>query len=224
MQSATLGYRQVAAQAPVGERLAFLKKVYGLLSLSVLLAAGAAWITSNNIPFASFVAQNMLMFFILEIGAIFFTFWARKRETMGLIALFSFTILTGITTTPLLLAYTGGTVTMAAFLTGLTFAGLSFYALTTKRDLTFMGGMLRTGLILLIVGSLLNAFLFKSAWGSFGISCVGVFLFSGFILYDTKNIMHRYPTDEVISATLTLYLDILNLFIFILHIIGFSKD
>ena len=224
MQSATLGHRQVAAQAPIGERLAFLKKVYGLLSLSVLLAAGAAWITSNNEPFKFFVMQNMLMFFIVEIGAIFFTFWARKKETLGLVALFSFTILTGITTTPLLMAYTGGTVTMAAFLTGLTFAGLSLYALTTKKDLSFLGGMLSTGLILLIVGSLLNAFFFKSAWGSFGISCVGVFLFSGFILYDTKNIMHRYPTDEVISATLTLYLDILNLFIFILHILGFSKD
>jgi modulator of FtsH protease len=224
MQSATLGYRQVAAQAPVGERLAFLKKVYGLLSLSVLLAAGAAWLTTNNEPFLMFAVQNRFLLFILEIAAIFFTFWARKRETLGLIALFTFTILTGVTTTPYLLMYTGGTVTMAAFLTGLTFAGLSLYALTTKRDLTFMGGMLRTGLILLIVGSLLNAFLFKSAWGSFGISCVGVFLFSGFILYDTKNIMHRYPTDEAISATLTLYLDILNLFIFILHIIGFSKD
>lgn len=87
-----------------------------------------------------------------------------------------------------------------------------------------MGGMLTTGLILLIVGSLLNVFLFGNAWASFFISCVAVFLFSGFIIYDTFNIMRRYPTDEYISATLSLYLDILNLFLALLRILGMSRD
>ncbi len=213
-----------AAVAPLEERMAFLKKVYGLLAISVFLAAGASWTTLNNEPFLRVVAGNYFLFIILEFAAIFFAMWARKKETMGLVALFSFTILTGITTAPVLLMYEISTVTNAAFLTGLIFVGLSFYTIVSKRDFSFMGGMLTTGLIVLIVGGLLNVFIFKSSGISFLYSAAGVFLFSGFIIYDTFNILKRYPTDEYISATLSLYLDILNIFLLLLHLLGGSRD
>ncbi len=213
-----------AAAAPLAERMAFLKKVYGLLSISILMAAGASWMTINNEAFLSTVANNYILFIIVEFAAIFFTFWARKKETLGLIALFSFTMLTGMTTAPILLVYSGKVVTNAAFLTALIFAGLSFYTIVSKRDFSFLGGMLTTGLIILIVGGLLNAFVFKSSAGSFLYSAAGVFLFSGFILYDTSNILKRYPTDEYITATLALYLDVLNLFLMLLHLLGLSRD
>lgn len=213
-----------AAAVPVEERMAFLKKVYGLLSISVLLAATASWFTISNENFLLIVRSNLLIFFVFEIAAVFFAMWARKRETMGLVALFTFTMLTGITTAPVLLIYSGATVTNAAFLTGIIFAGLSFYTITSKKDFSFMGGMLTTGLLVLIVGGLLNAFVFKSSAGSFLFSAAGVFIFSGFIIYDTFNILKRYPTDEYISATLSLYLDILNLFLALLHILGGSRD
>ncbi len=87
-----------------------------------------------------------------------------------------------------------------------------------------MGGMLTTGLVIMIVGGLLNAFLFKSPAINFLYSAGGVFLFSGFIIYDTFNILNRYPTDEYISATLSLYLDILNLFLLLLRLLGGSRD
>lgn len=220
----SLGYRETVAQAPVGERLAFLKKVYGLLSLSILVAAGAAWMTGTNEKFLYFVVGNYLLFIVLEIAAVLFAMWARKRETAGLIALFVFTGLTGVTVAPVALSYTGDTVVNALLLTGVIFFGLTLYTITSKRDFSFMGGMLTTGLIILIVGSLLNVFLFGSSTASFLISSVAVFLFSGFIIYDTFNIMRRYPTDEYISATLSLYLDILNLFLALLHILGMSRD
>ncbi|PCI30614.1 MAG: hypothetical protein COB67_01295 [SAR324 cluster bacterium] len=213
-----------AADAPLSERLTFLRKVYGLLAISIFLAAGASWMTMNNRAFLETVYQYKLGFFVLEIGAIFFAMWARKRQTMGLVALYTFTILTGITTAPVLYIYSGAAVTNAAMLTGLIFVGLSFYTLTTKKDFSFMGGMLTTGLIVMIVGGLLNAFIFKSSAGSFLMSSAGVFLFSGFILYDTSRILHRYPTDEHISATLSLYLDILNLFMMLLHLLGGNRD
>jgi FtsH-binding integral membrane protein len=213
-----------AAQVSVPERMAFLRKVYGLLSISVFMAAAASWFTLTNEAFLTVVYSNLLLFIVLEFAAIFFAFWARKRETLGLVALFSFTILTGITTAPVLLAYTGATITNAAFLTGITFAGLSFYTIRSKKDFSFMGGMLTVGLIVLIVGGLLNAFLFKSSAFSFLYSAAGVFIFSGFIIYDTFNILNRYPTDEYISATLSLYLDVLNLFLMLLHLLGMSRD
>lgn len=219
-------FREVipAAAASIEERKAFLKKVYGLLAISVFLAAGASWTTINNEPFLRVVAGNYILFIILEFAAIFFAMWARKKETMGTIALFSFTILTGVTTAPVLLVYSGSTVTNAAFLTGIIFVGLSFYTIVSKRDFSFLGGMLTTGLIILIVGGLLNMFIFKSSGISFLYSAAGVFLFSGFIIYDTFNILKRYPTDEYISATLSLYLDILNLFMMLLHLLGASRD
>jgi len=213
-----------ASQASVPERMAFLRKVYGLLSLSIVLASAASWMTLSNERFLGMVATNYFVFVILEFAAIFFTFWARKKENLGLVALFTFTILTGITTAPILLVYTGTTVTKAAFLTGITFAGLSLYTIRSKKDFSFLGGMLTTGLIILIIGGLLNAFLFKSSAFSFLYSAGGVFLFSGFIIYDTFNILNRYPTDEYISATLSLYLDILNLFLMLLHLLGGSRD
>ncbi|MDH5559392.1 MAG: Bax inhibitor-1 family protein [Deltaproteobacteria bacterium] len=214
----------VASDAPLAERLAFLRKVYGLLSISIFLAAGASWMTINNENFLNLVFRNMMLFFIVEIAAIFFALWARKKENLGYIALFTFTILTGITTAPILTIYTGETVTNAAVLTGLVFAGLSLYTVSSKRDFSFMGGMLTTGLIVLIVGGLLNAFVFKSSMGSFMFSAGGVIIFSGFIIYDTFNILHRYPTDEYISATLSLYLDVLNLFLMLLRLLGGNRD
>ena len=220
----SVSYRETVAQAPVGERLAFLKKVYGLLSVSILVAAGAAWMTGTNEKFLYFVVGNYFLFIVLEIAAIFFTMWARKRETTGLIALFTFTGLTGVTVAPVALNYTGDTVVNALLLTGVIFFGLTLYTITSKRDFSFMGGILTTGLIILIVGGLLNIFIFRSSMGSFLMSSVAVFLFSGFIIYDTFNIMRRYPTDEYISATLSLYLDILNLFLALLRILGMSRD
>ena len=225
MQSIPHYAQQVtAAQVSVPERMAFLRKVYGLLSLSVILAAAASWMTLSNERFLGMVATNYFVFIILEFAAIFFTFWARKRENLGLVALFMFTILTGITTAPVLLVYTGTTVTKAAFLTGLTFAGLSFYTIRSKKDFSFLGGMLTTALIILIIGGLLNVFLFKSSAISFVYSAAGVFIFSGFIIYDTFNILNRYPTDEYISATLSLYLDVLNLFLMLLQLLGGRRD
>ena len=98
------------------------------------------------------------------------------------------------------------------------------YVVFSKKDFSFMSGFLMVGLITVIIGSLLNMFLFQSPMMHFMMSGVGVILFSGFILYDTSNIMRYYATDEYISATLALYLDILNLFTALLSILGLSRD
>jgi len=214
----------VAAQAHPAERMAFLRKVYGLLALSTFIAGASAFMTASTPAVVQLAREHQFLLFALEIAAIFFTFWARKKETIGLVALFSFVALTGVTTAPITLTYTGGTIANAAMLTGIIFVGLSIYTVTSKKDFTFMGGMLTTGLIILIVGGLLNMFVFQSSGMSFLFSAGGAFLFSGFIIYDTFNILNRYPTDEYISATLTLYLDVLNLFLMLLRLVGGSRD
>ena len=97
MQTAQQFNRSVsAAAAPLAERMAFLKKVYGLLSISVFLAAIASWYTVSNLNFLTVVRDHLILFFVLEIATVFFALWARKKETLGLVALFTFTILTGV--------------------------------------------------------------------------------------------------------------------------------
>ncbi len=209
----------IVATANVGDRLTFIRKVYGLLSLSLFTGIAAAIFTLNNTEFLQVVARNQFFFLLAEIGVIVLCMWKRKHATLSFVFLFAFTTLTGISTAPIVYAYQA-VAFPAAVLTAVAFCSLTGYVLVTKKDFSFLRGALMVGIILLIVGGLLNIFFFKSfnlqylmAWG-------GVFIFSGFILYDTSNIVHRYHTDEFVLGALSLYLDILNLFLSLLVILG----
>ena len=219
----TLG-RGVAAASSVSttERLVFIKKVYSLLALSMLTAAVGAYLGSG--PLFLLVAPNMMLFFILQIGLIFFASFAARKPGLNIIALFSFTTVSGLTLGPLL-ARVGPTIAAEAFArTAITFVCLSLYVVYSKKDVSFMSGFLMTGLIDLVVGGLLNMFFIQSGMMHFVMSGASVLLFSGFILYDTSNILRYYGTDEHVSATLALYLDVLNLFIALLSILGIMSD
>ena len=212
-----------AASVSVGERLAFIKKVYGLLALSLVTAAIGAHLGSDPDLLLIPVASNMMLFFILEIGLIFFAQFVSRKPGLNMVALFSFTTVTGLVVGPLLYRV-GPTIAMEAFaLTALTFGGLTMYVIFSKRDFSFMQGFLFTGLMIVVFGALINMF-FASPMAHFMISGASVLLFSGFILYDTSNVLRNYGTDEHVSATLALYLDILNLFIALLSILGIARS
>jgi len=207
-----------AASVTTTERLVFIKKVYSLLAMSMGSAAVGAYLGSG--PLLLLVAPNMMLFFILQIGLIFFASFAARKPGLNMVALFSFTTVSGLTLGPLLYQV-GPSIAAEAFaLTAITFAGLSMYVVYSKKDFSFMSGFLMTGLIVLVVGGLLNMFFIQSGMMHFVMSGASVLLFSGFILYDTSNILRYYGTDEHVSATLALYLDVLNLFIALLSILG----
>ena len=207
-----------AASVTTTERLVFIKKVYSLLAMSMGTTAIGAYLGSG--PLLLLVAPNMMLFFILQIALIFFASFAARKPGLNMVALFSFTTVSGLTLGPLLYQV-GPSIAAEAFaLTAITFAGLSMYVVYSKKDFSFMSGFLMTGLIVLVVGGLLNMFFIQSGMMHFVMSGASVLLFSGFILYDTSNIMRYYGTDEYVSATLALYLDVLNLFIALLSILG----
>ena len=211
-----------AASVTTTERLVFIKKVYSLLAMSMGTAAIGAYLGSG--PLLLLVAPNMMLFFILQIALIFFASFAARKPGLNMVALFSFTTVSGLTLGPLLYQV-GPSIAAEAFaLTAITFAGLSMYVVYSKKDFSFMSGFLMTGLIVLVVGGLLNMFFIQSGMMHFVMSGASVLLFSGFILYDTSNIMRYYGTDEYVSATLALYLDVLNLFIALLSILGIMSD
>ena len=211
-----------AASVTTIDRLVFIKKVYSLLAMSMGTAAIGAYLGSG--PLLLLVAPIMMLFFILQIALIFFAYFAARKPGLNMVALFSFTTVSGLTLGPLLYQV-GPTIAAEAFaLTAITFAGLSMYVVYSKKDFSFMSGFLMTGLIVLVVGGLLNMFFLQSGMMHFVMSGASVLLFSGFILYDTSNILRYYGTDEYVSATLALYLDVLNLFIALLSIIGIMSD
>jgi uncharacterized protein len=141
------------------------------------------------------------------------------------------TALMGVSLSLLLFRYTGASVARTFFVTAAAFGALSLYGYTTKRDLTAMGKFLFMGVIGLILASLVNMF-WPSGTMSFIISAAGVLIFSGLIAYDTQKIKEQYAeawgTDTAekvaIFGALSLYLDFVNLFQFLMAFMGQSRD
>ena len=109
-------------------------------------------------------------------------------------------------------------VLMALGSTVLVFGTLTVYAMTTKKDFSFLGGMLWVALVVLIVGGLVNMFVQSLGFGIL-LASVGVLVFSGFILYDTQKILRTYPSNEHVAASMTLFLNFVLLFVEILRLI-----
>lgn len=207
-----------AASASVAERMGFLKKVYGLLTVSLLVAVVGANIGTSLNP------GLMLPLFIAQLVMIFVAMGVRRKPYWNLAALFGFTGLSGLTLGPVMLVYDAAVIQEALVLTLIIFTSLTAYVFVSKKDFSFLSGFLITGLVIVIIGSLLNAFIFQSPMGEFVISAGGVLLFSGFILYDTSNILRNYDVRDYTSATLSLYLDVLNLFLFLLRLLSGGRD
>ena len=208
-----------AGSAATTERMAFLRKVYGLLTASLLFTTGAAYFGQALDP-ATFFWPLLIAFF----GTLIFAMAVRRKPGWNLIALFSFTTVGGLYIAPVTRIYDLAVIQEALVLTVVIFGSLTTYVMMSKRDFSFLGSFLVMGLVLVIAGSLLNAFLFQNSMGHFVISGGGVILFCGFILYDTSNILRYYDVEDYTAATLALYLDILNLFLFILSLLGGSRD
>jgi FtsH-binding integral membrane protein len=125
------------------------------------------------------------------------------------------------------MVYTGASITRVFFITSGAFAGLSLYGYTTKRDLSGMKSFLVMGLIGLLIAMVVNIFLESSAM-QFVISVLGVLIFAGLTAYDTQKIKSIYMESDgsetyekkAIMGALRLYLDFLNMFIFLLHLFG----
>jgi len=159
-------------------------------------------------------------------------FRAQQMSVTGVQAVYwSVTALMGVSLSLLLFRYTGASVARTFFVTAASFGALSLYGYATKRDLTAMGKFLFMGLIGLVLASLVNMF-FPSGTMSFIISAAGVLIFSGLIAYDTQKIKEQYAeawgrdvAEKVaIFGALSLYLDFVNLFQFLMSFMGQSRD
>jgi modulator of FtsH protease len=206
------------AQPSVLETNKVLRNTYMLLAMTLTFSAVCAAITTA-IGISAGMALGM------SLGALVMIFFLNKaaQSSMGILFVFAFTGLLGGSLGYTLKYYAGmdggSEIIMQAFgATALVFFGLSGYVLTTKKDFSFMGGFLIVGLIVAVVASLANIF-FQIPALSLAVSAAIVFIMSGFILYDTSRIMNGGETNYI-RATVSMYLNIYNLFISILHLLG----
>ncbi len=156
-------------------------------------------------------------------GLLFLTAKFRDRA-LGLAFVFALTGFMGYTLGPILNAYlampNGGQVVMTAMgATGVIFLGLSGYALTSRKDFSFMSGFLMVGILVAFMAGL-GAIFFEMPGLSLAVSSMFVLLMGGLILYETSNIIHGGETNYIM-ATVTLFVAIFNLFTSLLHLLGF---
>lgn len=200
-----------------------LRNTYMLLGLSMLPTVVGA-VVGTSMDF-TWMAQHPILGFVALLAAIIglqFGIAANRNSGLGVALLLLLTGILGLMLGPILqhaLHFRNGSqlITLAAGGTGIIFMTLAGIATTSKRDFSFMGNFLMVGLILLIVASIANMFLQIPAL-SLAMSGVAVLIFSGFILYDVNRVVQGGETNYVM-ATLSIYLDIYNLFVNLLQIL-----
>ena len=199
-----------------------LKNTYMLLSMTLVFSAVCAFVgvsmgISPMVAFIADIAAIVMLWFVLPKTA---------NSGAGIPVIFGVTGLLGFGLGPILNAYlaVNPSIVMTALGgTGVIFLALSGYALTTKKDFSFMGGFLMVGMFVIIGAGLLNIFLSIPAL-SLAISGATIMVMSGFILYQTSSIIKGGETNYIM-ATASLFLSILNIFRSLLHILGaFSGD
>ncbi len=205
-------------------RMGFLRKVYGLLGAQLVLTTIVAGVCAAWTDFSGIVRQHpsiMLALFFSSM-ALLLALHVKRRETpVNFILLAAFTIVEALTVGVVVSFYDAAVVVQAVFLTAAVVVGLTLYTFQTKRDFSGWGAGLLTGLIVLILGGFMFAFVGGSGGdvAQVAMAVGGALLFSAFIVFDTQMIMKRVSPEEYILATIELYLDIINLFIEILKIL-----
>jgi modulator of FtsH protease len=196
-----------------------IRNTYILLSVTLLFSALTAGL--------AMVLQVPPMAYLLSAGGAFLLIWLvlprTANSTSGIGVVFAITGLLGFGLGPVLSMYlslpNGPQVVATAFAgTGVIFLGLSGYAMTTRRDFSFLGGFLFVGMLVVLLGAIANIFLAIPAL-TLAISAIVILIMSGFILYDTGRLVNGGETNYIL-ATVSLYLSIYNIFIALLQLLG----
>jgi len=208
-----------------------IRKVYIWMCAALLITAGTAYRVSNSEEILKLIFSSQWSFFGLIIAQLAIVWFLSSRiKTLAfttatiLFALYS--VLMGVTMSCIFLAYTQSSITSTFLITAGTFGVMSVYGFTTRKDLTSIGGLLMMALVGLIIAMAVNYFM-KSSMMDLVISCIGVLIFVGLTAYDTQKIkalLNQDNTEEnqkmALIGSLMLYLDFINLFLFLLRIFG----
>ncbi|MEI2805451.1 MAG: Bax inhibitor-1/YccA family protein [Albidovulum sp.] len=230
---------------------AYMNKVYGLMSVGMLITGAAAWAISGlavtNVQTAyqigadryltdfgyALYASPLKWLVMLAPLVMVFAFGAvlnRISAAGAQVYFYAYAALMGLSLSSIFLVFTGYSIVQTFLVTAIAFAGLSLWGYTTKKDISGWGSFLIMGVIGLLVASIVNMFLGSPAV-MFAISAIGVLIFAGLTAYDTQNIKNTYIAHasqgdsewlgkSAIMGALNLYLDFINMFMFLLQFMG----
>jgi len=214
----------------------YMLSVYNYMASGVLLTGIVALLFAQSGMAQQILGGPGLLKYVVMFAPLVFvmvlSFGINRLSTPATQALYwGYAGVMGLSLSSIFLVYTGGSIAQTFFATAAAFAGLSLFGYTTKRDLSAMGTFLIMGVVGIFVAMLINLFL-KSTALDLAISFIGVLLFAGLTAYDTQKIKSMYAyvagTDmmgkSVVMGALTLYLDFINMFLFILRIFGSSRN
>ena len=210
--------------------------IYNYMTSGVLLTGIVAMLFANSGMAANVFVNGGILAWVIMLSplAIVLTmsFGQGKFSTGTLQAMFwGFAVLMGLSLSTVFLVYTGGSIAATFFATAGAFAGLSLFGYTTQKDLSALGSFLIMGVVGLIVASLLNLWL-QSEPLYWAISFLGVLIFAGLTAYDTQKLKEQYAHvrgtewagKAVVMGALNLYLDFINMSLFLLRFMGASRD
>jgi FtsH-binding integral membrane protein len=222
---------------------AYMVRVYNYMAIGVALTGVVAWFTFNAAVTTNAAGQLALtsfgqalysgpvaiVLFIATLGLVFFmSFRVDKLQPSTALGLFMlYSGLLGLMLSSVFLTYTGASITRTFFIAAASFGALSLYGYMTQRDLSPIGSFLIMGLFGVILAMVVNIFL-KSSGLEFIISVLGVLIFAGLTAWDTQKIKEMYDVNDdgtiagrkAVMGALTLYLDFINLFLFMLRFMG----
>jgi len=213
---------------------AHMNKVYALMSIGLFLTGGVAYIVGNNETLVMSLFTGMsrwvVMFAPLVVVFAMGSMINRLRASTAQLIFYAFSALMGLSISYIFMIYTSVSIAQTFLVTSIAFAGLSLYGYTTKRNISGMGSFLIMGVIGLIVASIVNIWMQSPAL-MYAISVIGVLIFAGLTAYDTQKIKNTYIQmaqngqnewieKSAIMGALSLYLDFLNMFMFLLHLFG----
>jgi len=238
-------YTKTADQAAIDEGLrAYMLKVYNYMTTGLLVTGLVAYffgkasiITDVKGQIVEFTSVGNLLFnsplmWVVMLAPLGFVFYLSARinnmsVSSAQTTFWIFSGIMGLSLASIFIQFTGSSIARVFFITSGTFAGMSLYGYTTKKDLTKLGGFLIMGLIGIIIASIVNIFVGSSAM-QFAISVIGVLIFIGLTAYDTQKIKNMYlagdsesvGSKKALMGALRLYLDFINLFILLMQLFG----
>jgi FtsH-binding integral membrane protein len=208
----------------------YMLSIYNYMASAVLLTGIVALVSANTGITLALAGSPLIWVVMLAplgfVMAMSFGLNRMSQSTLNLL-FWAYAVVMGLSLSTIFLVYTGESIATTFFATAGAFAGLSLYGYTTKKNLSGLGSFLVMGVIGLIIASLVNLFLQSSAF-AFVISGLGVLIFAGLTAYDTQRLKMQYDQlrgtefmgKAVIMGALSLYLDFINMFMFLLQFLG----
>ena len=227
--------RSAATQVDIDVGLRdYMLRIYNYMASALALTGIVAYVFANSGMYMS-IARTPLIWLVMlaPFGLVMvLSFGINRLSAAAAQAIFwAYAALMGVSLASVFLVFTGASVARVFFITAGTFAAMSLYGYTTKRDLSQLGSFLFMGLIGIVIASLVNMFVGSTAL-QFAISVIGVLVFTGLTAYDTQTIKemyyegdgHEIAGKKSVMGALRLYLDFINLFMMLIQLLGVRRD